>query len=108
MKNSLLYDITKKNILRGVPCWHHQAIENVNDTRLKISGYAPTDGINMIEAVERTDKTFALGLQFHPEAALVKNLDNTADMANFLDYDTALEFFKRLANAKAVSARKAA
>ena len=108
VRNSLLYDITQKNLLRGVPCWHHQAIENVDDTRLKISGYAATGGINMIEAVERTDKTFALGLQFHPEAALVKNLDNAADRANFLDYDTALEFFKRLANAKAASLRKAA
>ena len=53
----------------------------------------------MIEAVERTDKAFALGLQFHPEAALVKNLDNAENKGDFMDYDTALSIFRRVLEA---------
>ena len=96
IENSLLYDITQKNFLKGAPCWHHQAIANVDNTRLKVTAYTNTGGLKMIEAIERTDKTFALGLQFHAEMAVVKHLDNSKDKNNFLDYDTALSFFKRL------------
>jgi len=53
----------------------------------------------MIEAVERTDKTFAVGLQFHPEAALVKNLDGAENKGDFMDYDTALRIFQYRAGA---------
>ena len=48
----------------------------------------------MIEAVERTDKTFAVGLQFHPEAALVKHMENAENRDDFMDYDTALSIFQ--------------
>ena len=50
----------------------------------------------MIEAVERTDKTFAVGLQFHPEAALVKDLDGVENKDDYMDYDTALSIFRYL------------
>ena len=53
-------------------------------------------GISIIETVERTDKTFAIGLQFHPEAAIVKHLNHSANADQFLGYDTALRFFQRL------------
>lgn len=42
----------------------------------------------------RTDKTFAIGLQFHPEAALVKHLENADNRNDFMDYDTALSIFR--------------
>ena len=48
----------------------------------------------MIEAIERTDKTFAVGLQFHPEAALVKHLENVENRDDYMDYDTALSIFQ--------------
>ena len=51
-------------------------------------------GIPMIEAVERTDKTFAVGLQFHPEAAIVKHLNSAGNRDDFMDYDTALSIFQ--------------
>ena len=50
----------------------------------------------MIEAVERTDKTFAVGLQFHPEAAVVKHLDRAENADDFLNMDAALSFFEYL------------
>ena len=66
----------------------------MDNTRLIISGITETNGVQMIEAVERTDKTFAVGLQFHPEAALVKHLENADNRNDFMDYDTALSIFR--------------
>ena len=61
-----------------------------------MTAHATTEGVDMIEAVERTDKTFAIGVQFHPEISIQKKLDNEANMQKYLDYDTALSLFKRL------------
>ena len=91
---SLLYGIVGKATLTGCPSWHHQAVRNVDNTRLAVTGWTDTNGIRMIEAVERTDKAFAVGLQFHPEAALVKNLENAENKDSFMDYDTALNIFR--------------
>ena len=59
-----------------------------------VTGYTDTNGIQIIEAVERTDQTFAVGLQFHPEAAIVKHLKNVENQNSFMDYETALSIFK--------------
>ena len=93
-KDSWLSDIVGTDTLTGCPSWHHQAIKNVDNTRLTVTGYTETNGIPMIEAVERTDKTFAVGLQFHPEAAVVKNLDGAANKGDYMDYETALSVFQ--------------
>ena len=92
--DSYLYDIAGTDTLKGCPSWHHQAIKSVDDTRLAVTGYTETNGIHMIEAIERTDKTFAVGLQFHPEAALVKHLENVKNRDDYMDYDTALSIFQ--------------
>ena len=94
--DSLLYDIVGASTLKGCPSWHHQSVKNVDNTRLTVTGYTETNGIRMIEAVERTDKTFAVGLQFHPEAALVKHAENAENRDQFLDYETALSIFRRI------------
>ena len=47
-------------------------------TRLTVTGITKTSGVDMIEAVERQDKTFVLGIQFHPEIAVVRSLDDTS------------------------------
>ena len=93
-EDSLLHSIVGTTTLTGCPSWHHQAVKNVDNTRLAVVGTTETNGIRMIEAVERTDKTFAVGLQFHPEAALVKNLDDAENKGDFMDYDTALSIFQ--------------
>ena len=92
--DSFLYEMTGTETLTGCPSWHHQAVKSVDNTRLVVTGYTETDGIQMIEAVERTDKTFAVGLQFHPEAALVKHLENAENQGDYMDYDTALSIFR--------------
>ena len=93
-KGSRLYDIVGTDTLTGCPSWHHQAVKNVDNTRLTVTGYTDTNGVPMIEALERTDKTFAVGLQFHPEAALVKNLDGAANKDDYMDDETALSIFQ--------------
>lgn len=107
-KNSLLYDIVGTELLKGCPSWHHQAVKNVDNTRLAVTGYTQTNGINIIEAVERTDKTFAVGLQFHPEAAVVKNLENFENKNDFMNYDTALSVFQWIANGEFIELKTAA
>ena len=62
----------------------------------------------MIEAVERSDKTFAVDLQFHPEAAVVKNLDNAENKGDYMDIDTALSIFKYIIQESFISQENAA
>ena len=95
-KDSLLYEMVQTEELTGCPSWHHQAVKSVDNTPLLVTGTTDTDGVSMIEAVERTDKTFAVGLQFHPEAAVVKHLDGAANQDDFMDYDTATSIFEWL------------
>lgn len=93
-KSSLLYQIYGKDTINGVPSWHHQAVESVDGTNLKVTATTNVSGIDMIEAIERTDKSFIIGLQFHPEAAVIKNIDNAENADQFMDKDTAAAIFK--------------
>lgn len=95
-KDSLLYSIVGQESLDDCPCWHHQAIRNVDGTRLVVTATTETEGVEMIEAVERTDKTFTLGVQFHPEIAVQKTLDGEANAGEYMDYNIALDLFERL------------
>lgn len=75
-KDSILYQLTGSKTIRNVPSWHHQAVKNVDNTELVITAVTEIDGLEIIEAVERPDKTFVLGLQYHPEIAVVRGLDD--------------------------------
>ncbi len=107
-KGSYLYDMVGTDLLSGCPSWHHQAVKNVDNTRLAVTGTTDTNGIEIIEAVERTDKTFAVGLQFHPEAALVKYLDGAENSDDFMDYETALSIFEWIVEEGYLSKEEAA
>lgn len=96
-RDTLLYDIVQKELLKGCPCWHHQAIENVDGTMLKVSGHTVTGGVSMIEAVERRDKSYALGVQFHPEAPVWKKSVKADNRYSYLDYEISLQLFRSLA-----------
>ena len=98
-KGSVLYDIYKTDKLSGCPSWHHQAVLSVFGTPLKVSGYTMTDGLAVLEAIERTDKAFAVGIQFHPEAAAVKHLNDADNKNEFMPYDTAVLAFEKLVEA---------
>ena len=77
-KDSLLYSLIGESTVRNAPSWHHQAVKNVEGTRLKVTAVTDTAGTDMIEAVERPDKSFVLGLQYHPEIAVVRSLDDSS------------------------------
>ena len=94
--SSWLYKMTGSDVIHGVPSWHHQCVGSVEGTPLRVAGRTMTEGVSIIEAVERTDKTFAIGLQYHPEAAIVKRLDGAANASQFMSYDEALVYFKAL------------
>lgn len=86
-----------KTSLTGCPSWHHQAILSTEGTPLRIVGTTTVSGIDMVEAVERTDKRCALGVQFHPEAAITKHVGKAVNSANadqFMPYDTAIQPFR--------------
>jgi hypothetical protein len=61
----------------------------------------------MIEALERTDKSFALGVQFHPEASVVKNYKNADNAENFMSMKKALHFFEYFVDFVATNKEKA-
>ncbi len=100
-KDSVLWDITRTSVLRGVPSWHHQALKSVDGTRLKVTGSTTVSGIDLIESIERTDSYFAVGYQFHPEVVIARTLDMEGDTDAFMSYDTALRFFTELVDAAA-------
>ena len=95
-KDSLLYKLMKKDEVKGCPSWHHQAVESLEGTDLSVTAYTNTEGIDMIEAVERKDRSFVIGVQCHPEVAVRKHIDNEANANDYMTYDDALILFKTL------------
>ncbi len=93
---SLHYQLAATDSITGAPSWHHQCVGSIDGTPLTATGVTSAQGIDIIEAIERTDKTFCIGLQYHPEAALVKHLDNDPNASLFMSYDEALRYFKVL------------
>lgn len=94
--NSLLYSITQSDTVKNVPSWHHQAVGDVKGTNLAVTGITPTQGIDIIEAIERTDKTFALGVQYHPEEAVRKHIYNDPEANQFMQLYKAVNYFRAL------------
>ena len=94
--SSLLRQIVGADVVEKVPSWHHQAIRSVEGTALQVTAIAPTGGVDIIEAVERTDKPFFIGVQYHPEVAVAKHANHEADASSFMSYDEALCYFRTL------------
>jgi putative glutamine amidotransferase len=98
-RNSLLYSIALQDTIHDVPSWHHQVVGSVENTPLRVTGVTPTDGVDIIEAIERTDKTFALGVQFHPEEAVRQHVKGSDDASRFMPLDEAVDYFRMLIKA---------
>lgn len=98
-RESLLWDIVRCDTIHGAPSWHHQAVAGVNGTPLRVSAITTDDGIDIIEAIERIDVPFALGVQYHPEEAVRKHLDHDADEHCFMPLDEGLAYFRALIHA---------
>ena len=97
-KDSIMYSIYGTDIVKNVPSWHHQAVESVEGTNLVVTAKTSSFGIDIIEAIERKDKSYAVGVQFHPEAAVTKHLKKISNANDFMDYETAMKSFRYLIN----------
>ena len=96
---SILSEIVGGTKLEGCPSWHHQMVGSVAGTPLLVTGTTPVAGVDTIEAVEmRTERAFAIGVQFHPEAAVVKHLTGAANAEEFMSLEQGLKFFRLLVN----------
>ena len=100
---SLLYAIAGADTIRDVPSWHHQVVGDVTGTPLRVTGVTRTDGVDIIEAIERTDKTFALGVQFHPEEAIKQHLKGQQGADRFMPIEEAVKYFVALIAASRAS-----
>ena len=98
--SSLLYEIMGASVLEKVPSWHHQGVLSVDGTKLSCTAETVTDGVKIIEGMERKDLSFCLGVQFHPEVAVRKIVDKEEDAENYMDLESASAIFKALANAR--------
>ena len=101
--SSLLYALAGTDTIRNVPSWHHQAVGDVTGTPLRVTAITHTDGIAIIEAIERTDKRFALGVQYHPEEAIKQHVKGQAGASRFMPIDEAVKYFVALIAASRAS-----
>jgi len=101
--SSLLYALAGTDTIRNVPSWHHQVVGDVTGTPLRVTGITSTDGVDIIEAIERTDKRFALGVQYHPEEAIKQHVKGQAGASRFMPIDEAVQYFVALIAASRAS-----
>ena len=95
-EGSLAHKFSGETLIQGVPSWHHQAIASTEGTNLEVTGTLNVNGVEMIEIVERTDKDFAVGIQYHPEAVIDKSMDCQTNASDYMSYEDALEVFTYL------------
>lgn len=94
--DSHLYDIVGDTKLERVSSWHHQAIGSLEGTDLIQTAQTVHDGIPVVEGIENPNKTFMVGIQFHPENDLVEVSQRGKDADKFCDNEICLRFFKAL------------
>lgn len=92
-ENSWLSKMAQGDVIHKAPSWHHQAVGALDFTELKVVGSTTIDGIAIPEAAQRIDKTFAVGIQFHPEAAIKKHLNHAKNASDYMSYAEALNYF---------------
>ncbi|MDY5930496.1 MAG: gamma-glutamyl-gamma-aminobutyrate hydrolase family protein [Candidatus Ornithospirochaeta sp.] len=97
-RESALYDAYRSGRIRKMPSRHHQALGSVKGTKLKVTATAHTLGEDLIEAVERTDRSYALGVQTHPEAAIRKLREHDEGRSRYIPSEEALRLFRHFAD----------
>jgi len=95
---SIIYAIARTLNIDNVPSWHHQAVGDITATPLRVTAVTRDDDIEVIEAIERTDVRFALGVQFHPEEAVRMHLAGEDQAAHFMSCEQGVDYFRALIN----------
>ena len=96
---SLLSTIAGTTTIHNVPSWHHQAAGDIKGTPLRVTAVTRDDGVDVIEAIERTDVPFALGVQYHPEEAVRMHLAGESQATLFISLEDGLDYFRALIKA---------
>ena len=95
-----LWGINQGATFKDLRIWHMKEIAKLALPGYAIGGLAvgePTEIMyEIIEAVERQDKTFCLGVQFHPENDCKFVLYTKPPEKALCDYETCLNFFEML------------
>lgn len=96
---SLLHKIMGTDCIEGCPSWHHQMVKDVRGTGLVVTATTNTNGVNIIEAIERPDLQFCLGVQYHPEIPVRILALGEYERETMMDHDTAMKVFNALIDA---------
>lgn len=94
-KDSYVYDWVKSDVIEKPYSSHHQAVLSVDPSKTKVTAVGRVGDVETVEALQRTDSdAFNLIVQFHPEHALARWVNNQADKESFMSEATSLSFFK--------------
>ena len=99
VKNSLLHKAVSSLTIEKCPSWHHQAIGSLAGTEAIVTATTTADGIEIVEALERTDARFVVGVQYHPEVVLYKQDKGEENLSRYMTTDEALLYFTALKEA---------
>lgn len=98
-ENSLLHKAVGALTIEKCPSWHHQAIGSLEGTNAIVTATTTADGVEIVEALERTDARFVIGVQYHPEVVLYKQDKGEENLSRFMSRDEALLYFQALKEA---------
>lgn len=98
-ENSLLHKAVGTLTIEKCPSWHHQAIGSLEGTNAIVTATTTADGVEIVEALERTDARFVIGVQYHPEVVLYKQDKGEENLSRLMSRDEALLYFQALKEA---------
>ena len=98
-ENSLLHKAVGALTIEKCPSWHHQAIGSLEGNNAIVTATTTADGVEIVEALERTDARFVIGVQYHPEVVLYKQDKGEENLSRFMSRDEALLYFQALKEA---------
>ena len=96
---TLAYKIFGVRRLNGVPSWHHHGLIESPNQHLKISGTNRVQHLVLGEIAEVVECKFMLGLQFHPEVAVFRNIEGAKDAQSYMSIEQSLLPFQALVQA---------
>ena len=96
---TLAFKIFGVERLNGVPSWHHHGLIESPNQHLKISGTNRVEHLILGEIAEVPECKFMLGLQFHPEVAIFRNLEDPNKAQHYISKEQSLLPFKALVQA---------
>lgn len=98
-ENSLLHNAVGTLTIEKCPSWHHQAIGSLEGTEAYVTATTTTNGVEIVEALERRDARFVIGVQYHPEVVLYKQSKGEENLSRYMTSEEAMLYFHALKEA---------